>query len=64
MIEALPVAVIYEPPQPADPALRNTAIYSRGSSIATRITKSLSFATSTSKSLLSFAGIGPDGPSG
>ena len=49
-IDALPVAVLYEPPQPADPAKHNSARYTQTTVLGTRITTTLQSSTATSKS--------------
>lgn len=41
-LQAVPVAVIYEPPPPADPALTNSASYAQTSLVGTRISTSFS----------------------
>ena len=49
-IDALPVAVVYEPPQPADPAKHSSARYTQTTVLGTRITTTLQSSTATSTS--------------
>jgi hypothetical protein len=47
VIEAIPVAIVYEPPQPANPVLQNRATHTRTQEIGTRIQTALTHETAT-----------------